>query len=562
MNHRPFRACLCLALWIAGCETPAPSDAGDGGGTDSGRMDSGPDANLDASGIDAPLADGGPMDVTDVPATEDAPSDARVDAPLAVDAGPAGCGPVASRPTVIVSADIASDTTWTCDNIYEIDQIRYVNAASGVATLTIEPGTIIRGEPAVYTVPGDSTSPIVELPGALVVTRNGRLVAEGTASAPIVFTSAAPEGSRAPGDWGGLVLLGRGENNFAAGEARLEGLPLSAGPRGVHGALPGEADPAWSCGSLRYLRVEFAGFVLADARELNGITLGSCGTDTRLSHVQVHIGLDDGVEFFGGAADVDHLVITGAQDDSVDWDNGFRGRLQFVAVQQYPGGGLNTDSNGMEADNDATGSALLPQSEPRFFNVTLIGTGNGTGLAGIRFRRNTLGFVANAIVTGFPEGAVDVDDALTIASAMSLSGLDRLVFRNSIAEQSVLSPPSGAFWTSDSDGLVESTHFTGAGLGNRETTTGTPPTVLRNPFDRGEPGWVPAAGSAAATGAATPGEAPDTSCEPGCSGGLVCRFGTCRDAFYDAAATYVGAFAPGDAVTNDWTRGWITTAPN
>jgi hypothetical protein len=565
---------LTIALLLPGCpDTPATDAGPDAGGDAPIAVDAPRDTgSRDAPSDSGPERDGGTLDAgpsdagtPDTGSPDSGSPDAGSPDAGTPDAGPIGCPPVADRPVVVVSADITTDTLWTCDRIYDIDQLRYVGAPSGstaVVTLEIEPGTVIRGEPPVYTTPGDPTSALLELPGALIVTRSGRLLAEGTSEDPIVFTSASAEGSRRPGDWGGLVMLGRASTNTVAGELRLEGLPLSAGPRGVYGAPPGSAEDDWDCGSLRYVRVEFAGFLLADGRELNGISVGACGTTTQFSFVQVHMGSDDGVEFFGGSPDVDHLVVTGAQDDSIDWDLGFRGRLQFVAVQQYPLSvtGANPD-RGIEANNntDIDPATLTPISEPRLFNLTFIGTGDGTGGAGIVLRDGTLGYLANAIVTGFGGGAVDVDDAVTITAATSMGGLDRLVFRNSIAEQSVLAPPSGTFWASDTDGLVESTHFTQPALGNRETTAGTPPTVLPAPFDRAAPGWVPAASSAPATGGVTPGEADDATCSPVCAGGEVCRFGACLPAFFDAAATYVGAFAPGGA---DWTAGWTELRPN
>jgi len=545
MSHRhtiTFFA-LSLSIGLAGCPTEPGSDAG---------LDAPATIDVPEGEEDTGL-DGGQ---TDEDAGHDGGSDGGGN-----DAPDLGCGDPSDRPVVVIDADITANTTWTCDNIYEIDQVRYVAAATGLATLTIEPGTLIRGEPPVF----DAGGAVIELPGALVVSRTGRLVAEGTEAEPIVFTSATAPGSRLAGDWGGLVLLGRAPNNVAGGLARLEGLPLTAGARGRFGVdlAAGETfEPSWNCGSLRYVRVEYAGFVLADSKELNGITLGSCGTDTRLSYVQIHVGLDDGIEFFGGASDVDHLVITGAQDDGIDWDNGFTGRIQFAVVQQYRGAGINNDSNGIEADNDPTGSALTPLSEPRIFNLTLIGTSDGMNLAGLRLRRNTRGFVANAIVTGFAGGSVDIDDDTTIAAATSMSGLDRLVVRNIIAEQSVLSPPSGTWWATDSDALVEATHFLMSGLMNRETTTGSPPTVFPDPLAYVSPGWVPVAGSTPASGAVAPGEAFDATCEPACAASEVCRLGACLPAFFDASATYVGAFEPGGPAVTDWSRGWTTTDPD
>jgi hypothetical protein len=105
-----------------------------------------------------------------------------------------------------------------------------------------------------------------------------------------------------------------------------------AGPASF--ADPGEPDPDHDCGTLRFVRIEFAGFEVGDTNELNGLTLGACGRRTVLDYVQVHLGADDGIEFFGGTTDLRHAVITGANDDSLDWDQGWTGRVQFLAIRQ------------------------------------------------------------------------------------------------------------------------------------------------------------------------------------------------------------------------------------
>jgi hypothetical protein len=238
------------------------------------------------------------------------------------------------------------------------------------ATLTIAPGT---------TIYGDTTSSEA---AALIVTRGSRIVAEGTAAEPIVMTSGNPDGARASGDWAGLVLLGSARTNDgscvgdgnpgteacdAPGylEDRIEGIEA-----GDVRSLYGGTDDASDCGSLRYLRIEFAGRELSPDNELNGLTLGACGSATRLSHIQVHRGKDDGIEFFGGTASMDHVVITGASDDSLDYDEGWRGNVQFLVVHQYPGLG----DNGFEADNNGANEAVEPRTRPTMWNVTLIGT--------------------------------------------------------------------------------------------------------------------------------------------------------------------------------------------
>ncbi len=157
---------------------------------------------------------------------------------------------------------------------------------------------------------------------SLVVTTTARLEAVGTAAAPIVFTSNEPVGQRGPGNWGGIVLLGNAPLNVEGGSESIEGFPAGA-ERTVYGG----ADAAHDFGTLKYARVEFAGFELERDNELNALTVGGCGTGTEIDYVQVHLGADDGVEMFGGTADLRHIVITQPDDDGLDWDFGWTGTV-------------------------------------------------------------------------------------------------------------------------------------------------------------------------------------------------------------------------------------------
>ncbi|HAJ43650.1 MAG TPA: hypothetical protein DCM00_13520, partial [Alcanivorax sp.] len=195
---------------------------------------------------------------------------------------------------------------------------------------------------------------------ALVITRGASLHAAGNADMPIVFTSGQPQGTRAPGDWGGVVLLGSAPVNQA--DAHIEGVPAND----TRGSFGGD-DADGSCGVLEYARIEFAGFEVYANNELNGLTMGGCGSGTIIRHVQVHRSLDDGVEMFGGTADLRHVLITGAGDDSLDWDWGWRGRVQFLIAQQHP----NSGDNAFEADNNGNQHDAEPMSEPVMYNVTL-----------------------------------------------------------------------------------------------------------------------------------------------------------------------------------------------
>lgn len=307
-----------------------------------------------------------------------------------VDAGGGDAGGSECPAEVVISGEIDADTSWECPAYVLSGRVYVVNGSA----LTIAPGTTIFGDTA-----GSEAA-------ALVVTRGSRLVAEGTAEAPIVFTSGNPEGARASGDWAGVVLLGAATTNDgncvgdgepatdacdAPGylEDRIEGIES-----GDERALYGGTDDASDCGSLRYVRIEFAGRELSPDNELNGLTVGACGSDTSLSYLQVHRGKDDGIEFFGGTASMDHVVITGASDDSLDFDEGWRGRVQFLVIHQFPGIG----DRGIEADNLGADEDAEPRTRPEIWNLTMIGTTENQAML---LREGMQGLFHNAIIHSY-----------------------------------------------------------------------------------------------------------------------------------------------------------------
>lgn len=223
----------------------------------------------------------------------------------------------------------------------------WVYIADG-AELTIEPGAIIKGDK--------------QTKAALIVERGGKLWAEGTTSEPIVFTSEEEPGNRKPGDWGGVILCGKARNNQA--EMQIEG-----GPRTKHGG----SDDADNSGALRFVRIEFAGYPFAPDKEINGLTLGSVGSATKIDHVQVSYCNDDSFEWFGGTVNCDHLIAYRGWDDEFDTDNGFSGRVQFCLSVRDPRLADTSRSNGFESDNCADGATVEPYTTATFSNVTFVG---------------------------------------------------------------------------------------------------------------------------------------------------------------------------------------------
>ncbi|MCB9603288.1 MAG: hypothetical protein H6722_33370 [Sandaracinus sp.] len=394
---------------------------------------------------------------------------------------------------VMVDADITTDTTWTSDNVYVLTGQIFVRDG---ATLTIQPGTEIHGS-------ADNT--------VLIVTATGSIDAQGTATNPIVFTSHLDVGNRAPSDWGGVVLLGRAPINVPGGTNTVEGLPPDAA-LGEYGGT----DAAHDCGTLRYVRIEWAGFEFAMDKEFNGLTVAGCGSDTVLEHIQVHGSSDDGIEFFGGSANLKHAVISRCQDDSLDTDEGYAGNIQFLVVMQDDTGDEGWEADNLESDNGAT-----PRSAARVYNATFIG-GAADGQKGIRWRRGTAGTFANSILTNFGDDCIEVNGNASIEQANS----GGLLATNSLFSECGGGTVGFVFEPSETDPAS----FTGDwdALNTLDMAPMLPALSLT------APNFVPPAASPAAT--------LDTADLP-------------TGVSFFEAADYLGAFEPGGT---DWSAGWTS----
>ncbi|EPX55131.1 hypothetical protein D187_009637 [Cystobacter fuscus DSM 2262] len=434
-----------------------------------------------------------------------------------------GPGPTPSS-TVEVTEAITQDTTWKADKVYSLKKYIFVEGG----TLTIEAGTKVLGNDG----------------SALVITRNARLNAVGTKDKPIVFTSAREEGSREPGNWGGVVLLGRATINSAGGQNSIEGFVTnSADERTKYGGT----DDAHDCGKLKYARIEFAGYQLAPNNELNGLTTGGCGSQTEIDFVQVHKGADDGVEMFGGTANLKHIVITQPDDDGLDYDLGYRGKVQFLVVQQNS----KVGNRAIEASGNSSANAATPRSMPEIWNASFIGSSrpvatSGTKQEGLVFNTGAGVKLRNSLVVNFADQAVDVDGAASVAmfEAGSLSIENTFFYSNRGDTTSI---PYAANPVKDSAGTVtnpdasrfandtifkEPEQFLVAALHNQVVEP-----KLTASQDLKAPNFAPQAGSLAldAANAATP---------P--AGG-----------FFDTSARFVGAVG-----TDNWLAGWTAYPEN
>jgi serine/threonine protein kinase len=309
------------------------------------------------------------------------------DATSPASAHPAPLPPVtapAAQPVVELTGEIGADAVLANDKRY---LLRFVTSVAPGASLIIQKGTTILGD--------------FETKGTLVIRPGARIIAEGTADEPIVFTSSRPPGQRRPGDWGGVVILGEAPVNLRDEDdrpvrGRVEGL--------IEGGEYGGGNPDDSSGTLRYVRIEYSGTEIAPNNEINGLTLAGVGRLTAIDHVQVRHVRDDCFEFFGGTVDARHLICHAPGDDGFDWDYGYTGRLQFVLLTSSGAG--SEGAHGFEGDNDPAGSRNEPVSAPTIFNATLCGANVATvrDHAGMLLRNGTRGLVADAVVSGFATG--------------------------------------------------------------------------------------------------------------------------------------------------------------
>ncbi len=401
----------------------------------------------------------------------------------------------ASGSTLNITGNLTANLVLKSDVKYILDGWVYVKDG---ATLTIEAGTVIKGKSGTK--------------ASLIVERGGKIMAEGTALKPIVFTSDKAAGSRTAGDWGGIIICGKAPINPTGGEAEIEG--------GV-GSKYGGTNPADNSGILKYVRIEYAGYAFAPDKEINGLTLGGVGNGTQIDYVQVSFSNDDSYEWFGGTVNCKHLIAFSGLDDEFDTDYGFNGSVQYVVGLRDPNIADVSKSNGFESDNDGTGSTNSPVTSPKFANVSLFGPkpatdspANSLFQTSMHLRRKTALEVYNSVFAGWPKGLL-MADGKGSAGNIQIKGV-------------VLAGMNDNF---SGNAAGEEAFFTEASRANRTFATTTELNIT-NPFNLPSPNFLPKAGSPLMTGAvAVP-------------AGL-------------EATNYIGAFG-----TTDWTStGWVNWTP-
>lgn len=293
-------------------------------------------------------------------------------------------------------------TTWTADKTYILENFVFVNEGQ---ILTIEPGTIIKGKP------GQNADA-----SALVVARGGKIIADGTAEKPIIFTALAddvnntqqPEDTQS-GLWGGLIVLGKAILNTIPNEKAIEGIPTTE-KRGIYGG----SDDADNSGILRYVSVRHGGTSIGSGNEINGITFGGVGSATTIEHIESVYTADDGIEIFGGSPKIKYLVTAFNDDDGLDYDEGFHGYIQHGLV--WLSNQSKTVDNGGEFSGGTSPKDGKPYSKPTISNITFIGGGNdATSGRAIILKDNSGGFIHNCIFTEFGKGIEIEDDVETVA---------------------------------------------------------------------------------------------------------------------------------------------------
>ena len=332
------------------------------------------------------------------------------------------CGFQAAQAQVTVQNvqdSISTNTTWTNNKQYLLKGFVYVTSG---ATLTIDSGVIIKGDK--------------NTKGTLIVERGAKIIAKGTETAPIVFTSNQPAGARSYGDWGGIIICGAAPTNWTAGQAQVEG-----GPRSFYGGTNANDNS----GALQYVRIEFPGVAFSPGNEVNGLSLCGVGAGTTIDHIQVSYCGDDSYEWFGGNVNSKYLVAYRGWDDDFDTDCGYSGKNQFVFGLRDPYAADQSGSKAFENDSylSGTNSGLLTDTlatKAIFSNVTVVGplvSPTSTAwdpqfTAGIHTRRGSAQSILNSVIIGWPVGLLLDESSSAYGSTINNLVTNQMQYRNNI----------------------------------------------------------------------------------------------------------------------------------
>ncbi len=440
--------------------------------------------------------------------------------------------------TITVEGRITSDTTFKKANTYILKGLVYI---ANNKTLTIEPGTTVKGS--------FSGSDVA----ALIITRGAKIVAKGTATEPVVFTSASPNPQS--GDWGGIVICGKAPINTSfngtAGLFEVEGGVNNANGDGLAGSGDAAVPTSIandSSGVLRYVRIEYAGYAFQPDKEINSLTMAAVGSKTVIDHVQTYLAKDDAFEWFGGTVNCKYLVAFKTQDDDFDTDNGYSGKVQFgLAIRDS----LIADasrSEAFESDNNAGGTTATPKTSVVFSNMTAIGprataTSVGSSLyrAGAHIRRNSEMSLFNSVIIGWPLG-IEVDGTTGTATGANVgTGLVLSnIFLGGNTDSIKYSAPSGSVYTTAD--LV--TYFKGSAQANTILNGSVPSNLFVQPFNYTAPDPTPFGNAASIVGTIV---APVTARASFTNAKVNNSFFT--------TTNFIGAIAPSGELAS-WWKGW------
>lgn len=430
--------------------------------------------------------------------------------------------------TAVLSGTLIGTRTLKASTVYTLQGFYQIAAGS---RLYIPAGTRIEGEPgsAIITLRASGT-------GASKA--SGKIFATGTENNPIVFTSKKSAGTRARGDWGGIILNGIADLNPTSKQGVGEGNTGAYGWGGISG-ISAALDTDTS-GVFQYVRVEFGGTKVTPDNEVNGFTFNAVGSGTVVDHIQSHFIADDGVEFFGGTVNCKYVVVSGVDDDMLDTDFGYRGKIQyFFGIQDK-----SLANRGMEADNDASGSSNTPISKPTIWNFTFVGANdvddknNDDNSEGMYWRRNTQYDANNGIVAYFNRYGL-VFDGSNPAGGDSLNAVNQTATAKNII-----------MWNNMKGGsLTKHIYQTAFKSTNYDTLD------LRAVIS----GWNLLVQDPGFTNVNTAGNAnPMNGTMPDPRPSAVVTGGTPpADGFFDVSATYIGAFN-----TTNWLSNWTIWALN
>lgn len=439
--------------------------------------------------------------------------------------------------TITLQGRINADTVLHKENTYILKGLVYV---VGNHTMTVEAGTTVKGSFSGADV------------AALVITRGSKLIAIGTPSAPIVFTSASPNPQS--GDWGGIVLCGKAGYNLSYngtnGLYQVEGGIDNAQGDGLAGSgdaiAPTPVDNDNS-GTLQYVRIEYAGYAYQPDKEINSLTLAAVGSGTTIDHIQVAYAKDDAFEWFGGTVNCKYLIAYKTQDDDFDTDNGFSGKVQFGLIIRDSLIADISKSEAFESDNNANGSTSTPKTKAIFSNITAIGpkaslnnVGNSLYLAGAQIRRNSGISIFNSIIMGWPTG-IFIDATTGTSSALNIEDSTLRLRNVTLVGNGVnlkFSGTAGATINSDATLISWATNP----YYNNDLLTNVADAKLIQPYNYGSPDPTPFAGANGNQKILSGADFTDA------------RFN--GDTFFDKTATFRGAIAPGGGENATWWKGW------